>query len=100
MKELSRSDIFIKWLKKLTDRRAAARINMRIDRLAIGNPGDHRFLGDISELRIDYGVGYRVYYIEFKKKIIVLLCGGDKTTQQEDITKARKIAKQYEEELK
>jgi len=98
MKDISRSDVFIKWLKKLTDRRAAARINKRIDRLANGNPGDHRFLGDISELRIDYGAGYRVYYIEIKKKIIVLLCGGDKTNQQEDIIKARKISRQYEEE--
>ena len=57
-----------------------------------GNPGDHRFLGDITELRIDYGAGYRVYYIEIGKKLIVLLCGGDKTTQKKDIEKARQIA--------
>jgi putative addiction module killer protein len=54
-------------------------------------------LGDISEMRIDYGTGYRVYYIEIGKKLIVLLCGGDKTTQEADIKKARKIANEYKE---
>lgn len=98
MKDISRSNVFIKWFKNLKDRRAVTKINTRIDRLANGNPGDHRFLGDISEMRIDYGTGYRVYYIEIKKRIIILLCGGDKTTQQADIIKARKIAKYYEEE--
>lgn len=57
-----------------------------------GLPGDNRFLGEIFEMRIDYGPGYRVYYKDTGKEIIILLCGGDKTTQQEDITKAKEIA--------
>jgi putative addiction module killer protein len=95
MKDISRSIVFDTWLKKLKDSRAKIKILTRIDRLAEGNPGDHRFLDDISEMRIDYGTGYRVYYIEIEKRLIILLCGGDKTTQQADIKKARKIAKQY-----
>ena len=97
MKVIS-SNVFIKWLDKLKDRRAVARINKRITRLSKGNAGDHKFLGDdISEMRIDYGTGYRIYYMEFQKKIIILLCGGDKTTQQADIKSAQKIAKKYKE---
>jgi putative addiction module killer protein len=56
------------------------------------NPGDNRFLGDISEMRINYGPGYRVYYKDTGQEIIILLCGGDKSTQQEDIVKARELA--------
>ncbi|GHV82998.1 addiction module antitoxin RelB [Spirochaetia bacterium] len=84
--------IFEKWLRKLRDRSARGLILTRIDRLEEGNPGDHRFLGDISELRIDHGPGYRVYYKDTGKEIIILLCGGDKSTQQADVEKARKIA--------
>jgi len=99
MKDIRRSDVFIKWLNKLRDDRAVARINKRIKRLSEGNPGDVEPAGEgISELRIDYGPGYRVYYKETKKEIIILLCGGDKRTQQADIENARKIAKLYEEE--
>ena len=98
MKEIHSSDVFIKWIKRLRDDQARFRIYKRIDRLAEGNPGDSRFLGDINELRIDYGPGYRVYYRDTGKKIIILLCGGDKTTQQADIVKAREIARLYEEE--
>ena len=97
MKEIDRSDVFIKWLDKLDDKQAKVRIDARIIRLANGNPGDHRFLGDISELRIDYGPGYRVYYKDTGKDIIILLCGGDKDTQQADIKKAREILKLYME---
>jgi len=97
MKEIRRSSVYIKWLDKLKDTRARAKIFARTERLATGNSGDNRFLGDISELRIDYGPGYRVYYKDTGKEIIILLCGGDKTTQQQDIEKARKIAKAYEE---
>jgi putative addiction module killer protein len=61
-------------------------------RLAEGNPGDNRFLGEISELRIDYGPGYRVYYKDTGKEIVIILCGGNKSTQQTDIVKARHIA--------
>ena len=100
MKDIRRTEPYIKWFRKLGDSRAKARIYTRIERLAEGNPGDSRFLGEISELRIDYGTGYRVYFKDspknqFGKEIIVLLYGGDKTTQQEDIAEARKIAKNY-----
>ena len=98
MKEIRNSDEFDRWLKKLRDDHARFRIYKRIDRLAEGNPGDSRFLGDISELRIDYGPGYRVYYKDTGMEIIILLCGGDKSTQQKDIAKAREIARIYEED--
>jgi putative addiction module killer protein len=88
---------FNTWLKKLRDREAVARIHTRIKRLGTGNSGDCRFLGDISELRIDYGTGYRVYFKDTGKEIIIILCGGDKTTQQADIKKARKIIEAYKE---
>ncbi|MDR2095314.1 MAG: type II toxin-antitoxin system RelE/ParE family toxin [Treponema sp.] len=90
---------FDKWLTKLRDTEARVRINMRIKRLGEGNPGDHRFLGDISELHIDYSPGYRVYYKDTGKEIIIILCGGDKATQQADIARARDIAtRPFEEE--
>ena len=95
MKEIRRSDVFINWLNKLRDDRAVEHIYRRIRRLAEGNPGDSRFLGDISELRIDYGPSYRVYFKDTGKEIIILLCGGDKTTQQVDIARAREIARNY-----
>jgi putative addiction module killer protein len=95
MKEIRRSGIYKKWVKNLKDARARARIFTRVDRLADGNPGDNRFLGDISEMRIDYGPGYRVYYKDTGKEIIVLLCGGDKTTQSANIAMARVIAANY-----
>jgi len=99
MKEIIHSGEFEKWLHKLHDSRAKFRIYKRIERLAEGNPGDVEPAGDgISEMREDYGPGYRVYYKETKKEIIILLCGGDKRTQQADIVKAKKIAKRYEEE--
>ena len=99
MKEIRRSGIFDKWLKKLRDDRAVAKILERIKRLAKGNPGDVLPVGEgISEMHIDYGPGYRVYYKNTGREIIVLLCGGDKTTQQADIANARKIARLYEEE--
>jgi putative addiction module killer protein len=99
MKEIKRSDTFIKWLNKLRNDRAVARITKRIRRLSQGNPGDVEPAGEgISEMREDYGPGYRVYYKETKKEIIILLCGGDKRSQQADIANAKKIARLYEEE--
>jgi len=99
MKVIHRSSVFDTWLKKLKDSRARIKILTRIDRLAEGNPGDVKPAGEgISEMRIDYSTGYRVYYKDTGKEVIILLCGGDKTTQQQDITNARKIAKQYREE--
>jgi putative addiction module killer protein len=94
MKDIRRTEAFMKWLNKLADIRARARIIIRIKRLAAGNPGDVKPVGEgVSEMRIDYGPGYRVYYKDTGKEIIVLLCGGDKRTQQADIDKAKALAK-------
>ncbi len=80
-------------MRELRDRRAAARIAIRIDRLALGNAGDVRPVGaGISEMRIDYGPGYRVYYVRRGAEFVVLLCGGDKSSQSADIVRAMKLA--------
>ena len=90
---IRRTSVYKKWIKNLRDSRARYRILTRIKRLEEGNPGDVKPAGEgISEMRIDYGTGYRVYYKDTGNEIIILLCGGDKSTQQEDITKAKKIA--------
>ena len=90
-----KTDVFLKWLQNLRDIRAAARIQVRIDRLSLGNPGDVKSLsGGISEMRIDYGPGYRVYFTQHGETIVLLLCGGDKRTQDDDIVEARKLAKE------
>lgn len=82
----------------LKDKRVAARIQMRLDRLADGNPGDVKPVGSgVSELRVDVGPGYRVYYQQRGDVLIVLLCGGDKSTQQRDIEKAYEIAKEWKD---
>ena len=94
---LIRSDTYNDWLEGLRDSHAKARIYTRIDRLENGNPGDVKPVGEgVSEMRIDYGPGYRVYYKATGKEIIILLCGGDKSTQEQDIAKAKIIAEQYE----
>jgi len=99
MFKIRRSNTFIRWHKKLRDRQAAARINARIDRFAEGNPGDVKSAGKgVSEMRIDYGPGYRVYFKNTGREIIILLCGGDKRTQDSDIAEARRMARLYEEE--
>jgi putative addiction module killer protein len=99
MKEIVRSGEFDRWLHKLRDSRARYRVIKRIERLAEGNPGDVWPAGEgVSEMRIDYGPGYRVYFKDTGKEIIILLCGGDKSTQQADIIRAREIARLYEEE--
>lgn len=96
MIEVVKSETFNRWLKKLRDRRAVVRINARIDRLAFGNPGDVQPIGDgLSELRIDYGPGYRVYFMQQGNVLVLILCGGDKRTQQEDIAKAKRIAEEW-----
>jgi putative addiction module killer protein len=92
MKVILRSSVYKKWIKNLHDAQARARILTRTKRLAEGNPGDNRFLGGISEMRIDYGPGYRVYFKDTGKEIILLLCGGDKSTQEADVVRAREIA--------
>jgi putative addiction module killer protein len=79
-------DVYVDWLKSLRDKIAKIAIARRVDRVANGNFGDHRFCRDgVSELRIDVGAGYRVYYAIAGKQIVLLLCGGDKRTQDADI---------------
>ncbi|MDR0842335.1 MAG: type II toxin-antitoxin system RelE/ParE family toxin [Acidobacteriota bacterium] len=95
MKEIRRTEAYIDWYDALANRQAKYRIFIRTKRLAEGNPGDHRFLGDmVSEMRIDCGPGYRVYYKETEAELILLLCGGDKKTQKQDIVKAKRLAKE------
>ena len=89
MLEIIKSDVFDRWLRRLRDRRAKARIEARILRLSLGNPGDVKPVGrGVSEMRIDYGPGYRVYYWQRGEELIILLCGGDKTSQGQDIATA------------
>jgi len=91
------TEIFKRWIKALKDRTARSIINARIRRLSLGNKGDTEFVGDcISELRVDYGPGYRVYYKQVQNCIVILLCGGDKSSQKRDIEKAKQIAKNLE----
>jgi putative addiction module killer protein len=93
MPEIRRTDEFDGWLKELRDARAKARIAARIDRLALGNPGDVKPVGEgVSELRIAYGPGYRVYFVRRSEAVVVLLCGGDKASQDRDIARAKEIA--------
>ncbi len=100
MMGIRKTDIFVKWLDKLKDRRARARVLARIDRLEMGYFGDVRPVGEgVSELRIFYGPGYRVYFIQHNSVLILLLLGGDKQSQQMDIAKAKKIAKKIEKQL-
>jgi len=100
MAEIVKSSIFEQWLTHLKDDRGKAKIQARIRRLSLGNPGDVKPVGDgISELRIDYGPGYRIYYLQHGMFLVVLLCGGDKATQSKDIVKAKSIAQQWKGEL-
>lgn len=96
MIELIRSATFDRWLSGLRDRRAVARIAARLDRMAAGNPGDVQPVGEgVSELRISYGPGYRVYFIQRGPVLIILLCGGDKSTQSKDIRQAKVLAEEW-----
>jgi len=98
MLELIQSQTFRNWMNGLRDRQARARVQARLDRLALGNPGDTKPLRDgVSELRIDYGPGYRVYYLRRGPVIVVLLAGGDKRTQDADIERAIGIAKDWKD---
>lgn len=93
MVEVVTSATFDRWLHKLKDRRVVARVLIRIDRLAAGNPGDVKPVGrGISELRINYGPGYRVYFFSEGDRLVLLLTGGDKSTQDADIKAAHAIA--------
>ncbi len=97
MIEVRQTGTFAKWLKSLRDADAKARMNVRIRRLSLGNPGDVKPVGEgVSELRIDYGPGYRIYYVRKGKAVVVLLAGGDKRTQQKDIETAKTLAREVE----
>ena len=94
--EVRKTAIFDRWLSNVKDMRAVARILVRIDRLAQGNAGDARSIGSgLSELRIDHGPGYRVYYLRHAETVVLLLCGGDKSTQSRDITRAHELANDW-----
>lgn len=94
MLEIRKTDIFVRWLDGLRDVRARARVQARIERLAIGNPGDVQPVGEgVSEMRIDYGPGYRVYFKRVGREIVILLAGGDKRTQSADIKTALRLAR-------
>ncbi|EJU09904.1 MULTISPECIES: type II toxin-antitoxin system RelE/ParE family toxin [Sphingomonadaceae] len=98
MIEMIQSNTFNQWLAGLRDSNAKARIQVRLRRLSLGNAGDVKPVGDgISELRIDYGPGYRVYYMKRGPILIVLLCGGDKSSQARDIAQAKSIAAAWKE---
>lgn len=93
MIEVCQTREFSAWLRRLKDANAAARIIARMRRLEQGNPGDAKSVGKgVLEMRIDYGPGYRVYYVHRGAQIVFLLCGGDKRTQQQDIEQARTLA--------
>jgi len=97
MKEIRETEVFKVWFSDLRDAHAKYRILTRIKRLGEGNPGDVKPVGEgISEMRIDYGPGYRVYYKDTGKEIIILLCGGDKRTQDRDIEQAKELLQNLE----
>ena len=87
---------FVAWIKKLRDQRARDRIHNQIDRLRLGNTGDFKSIGNgIYELRIHYGPGYRIYFGQTGKQIILLLCGGNKASQQQDVNRAKQYWQEY-----
>nr|VFK63728.1 MAG: putative addiction module killer protein [Candidatus Kentron sp. TC] len=93
MIELRKTETYAKWLDGLRDIQARARIQVRVERLATENPGDVKPVGNgVSELRIDYGPGYRVYFVQRGDELIILLAGGDKSTQAKDIKTALDLA--------
>jgi putative addiction module killer protein len=92
------TETYLLWINALKDRVARARIQVRVDRLAHGNPGQHRQLTEgICELKIDVGPGYRVYYTQRGEELIILLVGGDKSSQQRDISQAQALARHLQE---
>jgi putative addiction module killer protein len=95
MIKVRRTPEFDNWLHRLRDDRAKARIASRIQRMAFGNPGDCKSLGDgLMEMRVDYGPGYRIYFTQRGPDVVILLCGGDKRRQHRDIKRARELARQ------
>jgi putative addiction module killer protein len=99
MIEIRETDIYHEWFESLKDKRAKARIDVRIRRVSLGNFGDVSPVGKgVSELRIDHGPGYRVYFIQHGNTLVILLCGGDKSTQAKDIQQAHRLAQALAEE--
>jgi putative addiction module killer protein len=97
--QIRRTTVFNIWLAKLRDRQARVKIATRLDRLEEGNPGASRSVGSgIIEMKIDFGPGYRLYYVQRGQVMIVLLCGGDKSTQDKDIERAKALAAQLDKE--
>ena len=95
---VDKTDVYAEWIDTLKDRSGRARILVRVDRLIHGNPGQHRNLTDgVSELKVDVGPGYRVYYTQRGARLLLLLAGGDKSTQQMDIEAAIQLAKTFNE---
>lgn len=93
MVEIRKSEVFANWLNNLRDIQAKARVLVRIERLASGNAGDVKPVGEgVSKMRINYGPGYRVYFIQRGSELIILLAGGDKSSQSRDITSAIRLA--------
>ena len=98
MVRVEKTDLYREWLDALKDRAGRARILVRVDRLIHGNPGQYRDLTDgVSELKIDSGPGYRVYYTQRGTRLLLLLAGGDKSSQTKDIAKAIQLAKSFQE---
>jgi putative addiction module killer protein len=94
MIEVRQTEIYAEWFGGLRDRQARARVLARIRRLSMGNPGDVKPVGEgVSELRIDHGPGYRLYFVRRGKRLVILLAGGDKRTQTKDIAKALELAR-------
>ncbi|MEC4749049.1 type II toxin-antitoxin system RelE/ParE family toxin [Methylomicrobium sp. Wu6] len=94
MVDIKKTDVYVRWLDDLRDIRARARVLARVERLAAGNPGDVKSVGEgVSEMRIDYGPGYRVYFTRRGNEIVILLAGGDKSTQNADIKTAQELAR-------
>lgn len=95
---VEKTDEFAEWIDALKDQAGRARILVRIERLIAGNPGQHRKLTDgVSELKIDFGPGYRVYCAQFGSRLLLLLAGGDKSSQSKDIRLAIKLARNFKE---
>ena len=94
MIEIRQTEAFDRWFERLRDRQARTRIDIRVRRLSLGNPGDVKPVGEgVSELRIDYGPGYRVYFVQRGQTLVILLAGGDKRTQDRDIKTAIELAR-------
>ncbi len=101
MIEIRETDTYKQWFALLKDKRAKAHIDVRIKRVSLGNFGDVELVGlGVSELKIDYGPGYRVYFVKQENILVILLCGGDKSTQIKDIQKAHELSQRLKEQSK